>query len=124
MFTALYELFIGKNPDPTYRNAVFTSVGTLTLLIMLVLAALFYLLLGRWRAVFHRTSHWILSLVIALIIGFSLAISYAKDATGEPSADSYMYGFAGVNLLWALIVFVGASALFRRGSVYARHTPF
>ncbi|GAB3887297.1 hypothetical protein [Spirosoma agri] len=124
MFTALYELLIGKNPDPTYRNTVFTPVGLLTLVIVIGLAATFYLLLGRWQAVFHRTSHWIITLVIALIIAFTLAVSYAKDATGEPEADSYMLGFGGVNLILAGLLFFGFSLLFRRGSKFARYTPF
>lgn len=124
MFTALYELLIGKNPDPTYRNAVFTPVGLLTLVLMLGLAAAFYLLLGRWKAVFHRTSHWVITLLVALLMAFVLAVNYAKDATGEPDMDSYMLGFGGVNLILAGLLFFGFSLLFRRGSKFARYTPF
>ena len=124
MFTALYELLIGKNPDPTYRNTVFTPVGLLTLVLMLGLAAVFYLLLGRWKAVFYSTAHWVITLVVALVIAFFLAVNYAKDATGEPEMDSYMLGFGGVNLIFAGLLFFGFSLLFRRGSKFARYTPF
>lgn len=49
LFTSLYEVFIGENPDyPEYREGIFSSVGLLTFLLAAVAAAIFYVAIGRW----------------------------------------------------------------------------
>ncbi len=123
MFTILYELVIGKNADPIYRNTIFLPIGAFTVSIMLVLSFLFYVVLGRWRAVFHRNSHWVWTLLFGLVVVFWLTLSFAQNATGEPHVNAYMLGLGGINIGIALLSFVGASLFFRRGSKYARHTP-
>lgn len=124
MFTTLYELLLGRNDDPIYANTIFTPVGVLTLLVTLALAAVFYLGLGRWRAVFHRTGHWVVMLIIVAIFAYAYAVYYALDQTNLPETDSYMQGFGGVNLLYALIEFVIFSVLLKRFSIFAKRTPF
>ncbi len=124
MFTTLYELLLGQNNDPVYADTIFTPVGVMTLLVTLVLAAVFYLLLGRWRAVFHHTGHWVITLVIVAIFAYAYAVYYALDQTNLPETDSYMQGFGGVNLLYALIEFVLFSVLLKRFSIFAKRTPF
>ena len=124
MFTTLYELLLGQNNDPVYADNIFTPVGVMTLLVTLVLAAVFYLLLGRWRAVFHHTVHWVITLVIVAIFAYAYAVYYALDQTNLPETDSYMQGFGGVNLLYALIEFVLFSVLLKRFSIFAKRTPF
>ncbi len=124
MFTTLYELFLGQNNDPIYVDEIFTPVGTITLLVALVLALVFYLGLGRWRSVFHRGPHWVITLVVLLIFAFAYAIWYALDRTGADDTDSYMTGFGGINALYAAIEFFVFSVLLKRFSIFARRTPF
>lgn len=124
MFPLLYELLLGQNDDPIYVENIFTPVGVLTLLVTLALAVAFYLLLGRWRAVFHRTPHWIITLVVVAIFAYAYAVYYALDQTNLPESDSYMQGFGGVNLLYALIEFSIFSILLKRFSIFAKRTPF
>ncbi|WP_128544887.1 hypothetical protein [Larkinella soli] len=124
MFVALYELWLGQNNDPIYADEIFTPVGVITLFVSLGLAALFYLLLGRWRSVFYRTPHWIIVLVVAGIFGYAYALYYALGATGAEETDSYMQGFGGINLLYALIYFFIFSLVLKRFSIFAKRTPF
>ncbi|GAB3315822.1 hypothetical protein GCM10027299_05300 [Larkinella ripae] len=124
MFVTLYELWLGQNNDPIYADEIFTPVGLITLLFSLALAALFYLILGRWKSVFYRTSHWVITLVVAGIFGYAYALWYAMDATDAEDTDSYMQGFGGVNLLYALIYFFLFSLLLKRFSIFAKRTPF
>ena len=124
MFVALYELWLGQNNDPIYAEEIFTPVGLITLLVCLILAAVFYLVLGRWQSIFHKTSHWAIALVVAGIFGYGYAIWYALSATGAEDTDSYMQGFGGVNLLYALIYFFAFSLLLKRFSIFAKRTPF
>ena len=124
MFTPIYELFLGQNNDPIYVDEIFTPVGTVTLLVALGVAALFYVALGRWKPVFHRTLHWAIALVTTLIFAYAYAVWYAKDRTGADDADSYMTGFGGVNLLIAAILFFLFSLALKNASIFAKRTPF
>ena len=124
MFQSLYELFLGQNNDPIYVQSIFTPVGTVTLLVTLGVAVLFYVALGRWKPVFHRTLHWAITLVGLLIFGYAYAVWFAKDQTGADDADSYMTGFGGVNVLVAAILFFLFSLGLRYASIFARRTPF
>lgn len=124
MFVSLYELWLGQNNDPIYADEVFTPVGLITLFVSLLLAAIYYLGLGRWRAIFHRTPQWVLTLVIAAIFAFAYALSYAKDRTQADQTDNYMTGFGAVNAMYALIYFFVFSLLLKRFSIFAKRTPF
>jgi 4-amino-4-deoxy-L-arabinose transferase-like glycosyltransferase len=123
MFTSIYELLCGKNDDPVYASDVYPNVGLFTLVFAIVFAIVFYLLLGRWKPVWDKVSHWVISLVILLVIAFLLALSQSKNATGE-DADSFMYKFAIINSVLALIYFFIFSVLLKRASIFAKRTPF
>ena len=123
MFTSLYELWLGQNDDPIYAESVFNPVGLLTLLVAFLLAAFFYLGLGRWKAVFYKVGPWIITLLIAAVFGFSYALWYSLDATGADETDSYMQGFGGVNAFYAVLYFTAFSFGLKRFSIYARRTP-
>jgi uncharacterized membrane protein YidH (DUF202 family) len=123
MFKLLFEQIIGKNADPVYTTDVFPTVGLFTMIFTLIVALIFYLLLGRWRPVWEKLSHWIATVaIISLAAGF-FAISHAMSATGE-GADSYMYSFSMMNALYAVVFFVIFSLLLKRASIFARRTPF
>ena len=124
MFTTLYELILGQNNDPIYRDEIFTPVGTITFFVALLLAAVFYAGLGRWKAVFHRGIHWFIALAIMLVFAYGYAVGYALDRTGEAGTDSYMNGFGAVNALYAGLEFFIFSLLLKRFSIFARRTPF
>ena len=122
-FSGLYETLAGPNNEvPEYRDGIFSSVGMLTIIIVLAIAAVFYLLLGRWRTIFHRLPHWIITLVAVAIFGFSFAFAQASGSIG--SSDSYTTRFALVNALLAMVYFFLFSILLKKFSIYAKRTPF
>lgn len=123
MFTAIYELLCGKNDDPVYASDIYPNVGLFTLVIAIVFAIIFYLLLGRWRPVWDKVSHWIISLIVLAGIAFYLALSQSKNGTGE-DADSFMYKFSIFNAFIAVVYFFIFSVLLKRTSIFARRTPF
>lgn len=125
MFTTLYQLLIGSDPnnDPTYADSIFKSVGLITFLAAALLAVLFYLGLGRWKAVFYKVGPWVITLIVAAIFGFVYALTYALDATGADDSDSYMQSFAGVNAFYAVLYFTAFSFSLKRFSIFARRTP-
>lgn len=123
MFTALYELFAGTNDDPVYASEVYPTVGLFTLVFAIAFAILFYLLLGRWKPVWDKKVHWIVTLVLLCGIAVYLALSESKSATGE-EYDSFMYKFALINSLIMVVYFFVFSLLLRKASIFARHTPF
>lgn len=123
MFKTLYELLTGPNANPAYRTDVFPTVGLFTLVVSLLTVVLFYLLLGRWKPVWHKLGHWLITMV--LLAGFAgyFAIATAKAAT-EEEADSYMYTFALFNILFAIVYFIVFSLLLKKTSIFAKRTPF
>lgn len=123
MFTTLYELWLGQNDDPIYGESIFKPVGLITLLMAFLLAAFFYLGLGRWKAVFYKVGPWVITLIAAAIFGFAYALWYSLDATGANETDSYMQGFAGVNAFYAVLYFTAFSFLLKPFSIFARRTP-
>ncbi|MES2275967.1 MAG: hypothetical protein V4592_08090 [Bacteroidota bacterium] len=123
VFTWLYELLCGANDDlPEFRDTIFGSVGLASLLLALLLAALFYLLLGRWRHVWYKLSHWVVTLLVCLVAGFGLAFGIARQTLGI--FNGYAMLFAVVNGIVLMSYFILFSLLFKRFSVYAKRTPF
>lgn len=121
-FSSLYETFIGANGDyPEYRESIFSSVGLITIVIGLVLALIFYVALGRWRPVWDKRGHWVLTLVLGAILGFTFAYTQTIGTIG--ASDSYTTRFAIFNALFAALYFVIFSLLLKRFSIFARHTP-
>ena len=123
MFKTLYELLAGTNADPIYGTDVYPAVGLFTLLFALIFALVFYLALGRWKPVWDKLIHWVITLIVLIAVAFYFALSQSKGATGE-DADAFMYKFALVNALFASIYFIIFSILMKRASIFARRTPF
>ena len=123
MFKTLYELLTGPYPDPAYGTEVYPFVGFFTLLAALGFAIIFYLVLGRWKPIWDKLAHWVLTLVLLLGLAFYLAVSQSIHATGE-DADAFVYKFAMVNALYAFIYFIIFSLLLRKTSIFAKRTPF
>lgn len=123
IFTSMYEAVIGANPNyPEYREGIFSSVGLFTLVISIVICLLFYVALGRWRPVFHKAGHWVLTLVLVALIAFLLAYFQAKGTLAV--ADSYTMRFGLFNALYGALYFILCSFIFKRFSIFAKHTPF
>lgn len=123
MFKLLYELLAGKNEDPVYATDVFPLVGLFTLLFVLVITIVFYLALGRWKPVWDKFIHWIITLIFITGIAVYFALSQAKGATGE-DYDAFMYRFSLVNALIAALYFFVFSILLKKTSIFAKRTPF
>jgi glucan phosphoethanolaminetransferase (alkaline phosphatase superfamily) len=123
MFKTLYELLVGQNTNPAYASDVFPTVGLFTLAFAGIAAILFYLLLGRWRPIWHKTVHWLVTILILAAAAGYIAVSVAKKAT-EEDADSYMYTFSLINVLYVIVYFIILSLLLKKASIFAKRTPF
>lgn len=124
MFKFLYELICGQSVDPTYANNIFPSVGLFTLVFSLAFAIIFYLVLGRWKPIWDKLKHWIITIILLIGLSVFFALTQAKGATAEESYDSFMYKFALVNALYAVVYFIIFSLLLRKVSIFAKRTPF
>lgn len=121
-FTNMYELFVGPNPDyPEYRSGIFSSVGLVTLIVSIVLCGIFYYL-GYIKPIFHKPVHWIITLILAIVTAFLFA--YLQTRGTLTVTDSYTFRFAIFNALYAALYFFLCSILFKRFSIFAKHTPF
>lgn len=124
MFKFLYELICGQNVDPTYGNNVYPSVGLFTLVFSLAFAIIFYLVLGRWKPIWDKLKHWVITIILLIGLSVFFALTQAKGATAEESYDSFMYKFALVNALYAVVYFIIFSLFLRKLSIFAKRTPF
>lgn len=123
LFTNIYEFICGKNQDIyDYRDRIYGSVGFLTLLIAIVIGLIFYVVLGRWRNVWHTLSHWAITIVLAAAIGFALAYGLAKSIIG--AVDGYLIQFALMNAALLACYFILLSLVLKRFSIYSKRTPF
>lgn len=124
MFTQLYELLIGTHDDPTFAESIFPSVGFITLALSLIVALAFYLALGRWKPIWHKLFHWVMTLIGLMVTSFVLGLTQAKGAIGAPEADFYMIKFAIVNAIFSFLYFILFSFLMKKASIFAKRTPF
>ena len=122
IFTNMYELFIGSDPNNSeYRTGIFSSVGLITLIFSVALCLLFYAGLGRWKPVFHKPMHWLATLLLLAASAFAFAFAQARGVIG--STDGYTIRFALFNALYAALYFMLCSLVFKRLSIFAKHTP-
>jgi len=122
IFTSLYEIVIGGNPDyPEYRDGIFASVGLLTLIIAVAICLFFYVALGRWKGVWFTRFHWAITIVICAAVGFGLAFSLAQSAIGV--SDGYLIRFALINAAFSALYFIVFSFLFKNFSIFSKRTP-
>jgi len=122
IFSLFYELIIGENSDfPEYREGIFDSVGLITFIIAIVICILFYIVLGRWKAIWYTTMHWALTIVLVTTIGFGFAFMQVKGLLG--AVDSYLVRFAIFNAVFAAIYFIAFSFFFKNFSIFSKRTP-
>lgn len=122
LFRIIYEFLCGKNQGISdYRTHIYSSVGLLTLIIAVITALLFYVVLGRWRMVWYTRTHWVITMVLAAMIGFCVAYSVAKGSIG--SVDSYLILFASLNAILLAVYFIAFSLLLKKFSIYSKRTP-
>ncbi|MFD2584928.1 hypothetical protein ACFSR6_20695 [Pedobacter vanadiisoli] len=123
IFSNLYQLISGVHHSvPDYVDEVYDNVGVPTLIIVVIITAIFYLLLGRWKPVFFKTGHWIFTLLLTAIIAVVFAFTSAIKVIGE--SDSYMFRFSLMNGILAAILFFILSTVLKRLSIFAKRTPF
>jgi len=123
LFTMLYESLCGKNQNISdYRERIYGSVGLLTVMTAIALGLLFYLALGRWRNIWHKRKHWVMTILFAATAGFGLAFGLAKGIIG--SSDAYLIQFSLINAVLLSVYFILLSFLFKRFSIYSKRTPF
>ncbi|MBW8687112.1 hypothetical protein [Chitinophaga rhizophila] len=123
MFSFLYELLGGEHNNPAYQTSIFPAVGLFTLILSVVFAVIFYVLLGRWKPVWDKQKHWVITAVILAFIASGLAYGQAINGTQE-EGDPYMLTFSMINALYAVIYFIILSVFFKRASIFAKRTPF
>lgn len=120
IFSALFYLFMDQNSQYE-TDEVFTTVGVLTIIITLLTCVLFFVIIGRWKPVFHKTVHWVITLVL-LAIGMGIladTLGYNSDGDGV-----YSLKFGVFNAIYTALYFFLFSLLFKRFSVHAKYTPF
>ena len=123
IFSGLYELISGANPDvPDYVDGVYDTVGQITLVLLVALAIIFYLLLGRWKPIFYKLGHWIFTLLVIMAASFAIAFVVAHEVIGE--IDSYTYRFSLMNAIFSAVAFLLLSTAFKRMSIFSKRTPF
>jgi len=123
MFSLLYELLVGKNPNPQYARNIYPAVGLITLILSALFALIFYLFLGRWKPIWDKQKHWLVTIVLLAVTASGFAYSQALSTTGDDS-DSYMVTFSFINALYAVVYFIILSLLLKRASIFAKRTPF
>lgn len=122
IFSTLYELVIGENYNYTeYRGSIFSSVGILSFIISVVIALIFYVGLGRWKPVFHKITHWLITILVVVIVGFGLAFNIANGVLVH--VDGYLIQFALFNSIYSALYFIIFSFVFKRFSIYSKRTP-
>ncbi|SEI49902.1 hypothetical protein SAMN05216327_10249 [Dyadobacter sp. SG02] len=122
MFQMLYEVLCGAHPNPAYAEEIYPFVGVFTLIAAGLFAFLFYVVLGRMRPIWDKTSHWSATLVLLLLIAFLFSRYHAEAVTED--MEPFVYRFALVNLLYAAIYYLLFSLAFKKLSIYAKRTPF
>lgn len=123
IFSNFYQIISGTHHSvPDYVGEVYDNVGVPTLIIVAIITAIFYLMLGRWKPVFFKTGHWIFTLLLTAIIAVVFAFTSAMKVIGE--SDSYMFRFSLMNGLLAAVVFFILSIVLKRISIFAKRTPF
>lgn len=123
MFTWLYELCCGANDDlPEFRDTIFGTVGLSTLVLAILFAIIFYIVLGRWRNIWHTRGHWAVTLCLSLVVGSGLAFGVAHQALGL--YNGYVMLFSVMNGVLLMIFFILLSLPLKRFSIYAKRTPF
>lgn len=123
IFSPIYEALCGTNSDYTeYRDQIFGSVGTITLAVVILMLLLFYVVLGRWKMVWFNKVHWAITIVITAICGLLIAYFSAKNVL--QLVDGYLWRFAVINAIYAAIIFILFSLLFKNLSIFSKRTPF
>ncbi|EDM35356.1 hypothetical protein PBAL39_12840 [Pedobacter sp. BAL39] len=123
IFSGLYELISGSNEDvPEYFDEVYDTVGQITVAVIMLMILIFYLLLGRWKPVFHKLGHWISTLILIMVAAFGIAFITARDVIGE--VDAYTVRFSLMNAILSALLFILLSIIFKRMSVFSKRTPF
>ena len=123
IFTNLYESIIGiDNSGLDYQNT-FKGVGLITIIIAVGVCLLFYLLLGRWKPVWFKLSHWLITLAINSILCFAIAILQASSGVEGFSLGGYVLKFAFLNAILGDILFFITSLLIKRYSKFSKLIP-
>jgi len=123
LFKIIYESLCGSNQNISdYRQGIYSSVGILSCLAAVVIACLFYVVLGRWKNVWHTRVHWTITLVFAALTGGCAAFILAKQTIG--SVDGYLIQFSLMNAALTAGYFFLLSCLFKTFSIHAKRTPF
>lgn len=127
IFSALYEAILSVSSDYSqeFRDNIFPSVGILTLVFAIVFAIIFYIALGRWKAIWFSRVHWSITLILLFLLSTAFALFNAKDILGLYSLfeNSYVVSFSLFNGLFAVIYYIIFSFIFKRFSIFSKHTP-
>jgi hypothetical protein len=120
MLSFYYALF-GDAPSEQIEDTFF-MMSLIALFLPLAFSAVYYLVINRQTASFCKLWHWGLFLALQAII---VALSgYSLSSAADNAELAYAATFALANGIFATILYVLSSFLFKRGSTYAPHVPF
>jgi len=124
IFTSIYESIIGtENTGLDYQDA-FQGVGILTFFISSGMSLLFYLLLGRWKPVWCKMSHWLLTMLFNSILCSGIALLQARSGVEGFLFGGYVIKFALLNALFGDLIFFITSVAVKRWSIFSNPIPF
>ena len=119
-----------KDPFSTdlYNEALYGTIGSITILSALIFNLIFYYLINRPR--FSKWHHWILIGALHLLLCFFCSYFFPKDsfdaifAGNNPYTSSDYFGFSLINLISAFCFYVIWMLIVRWKSSNAKTTPF
>lgn len=121
LFEFIYELILGRNNDPAFRQSIFLNIGLVSSVLVILISAIFYFLLGKWKAVWYNLTHWLITLLLVVLLTLGYLVKICSDVT---TIDGYVWGFAAVNSIYVMIFFFLFSVVMKRFSIFSKYTPF
>lgn len=123
MFDLLYEYTVSSHPNfEQLAEGAFMTVGIVTLIASIVVAAIYYLLVNRMTDKLDQIIHWFVFLDIALIFAFLFAYLIGNPYIDEGNPQPVLFWV--MNTIYALVYFFVASILLKKASKYATKIPF
>jgi len=129
IFADLFKTIIGieKNYGLDFTEA-FKGTGFVICIISLLMAVLFYLVLGRWKPIWNLPKHWYITLFINSLLCI-LVTFLQSNSTNVPDIVlgqiiGYMIKFSCVSFVLGDILFFIFSIAFKKLSRYCKATPF
>lgn len=124
-FSSLYEKFYFTSPfcDDIYQYGLYGILGTIALIGALVMMTVFYYIINRPS--FSRWYHWLIVLGIHFVLQFGICFLETKSKFTKSDLEYHeeYWTFGFMHAVFATILYIIFSFLFRWGSKNCKRTP-